>query len=100
VRTVTGSTVRVDLSRAPRGERRRRADGRPGARPGPLALVVVAAFALITFLKGKTMLGVVAMFVPVVGVVAAIGLAKPTSPWARWRSQGLRDAIGSAPSAR
>jgi hypothetical protein len=46
------------------------------------------------------MLGVVAIFVPVVGVVAAIGLAKPTSPWARWRYQGLRDAIGSAPSAR
>jgi hypothetical protein len=53
VRTVTGSTVRVDLSRAPRGERHRRADGRPGAWPGPLALVVVAAFALITFLKGQ-----------------------------------------------
>jgi hypothetical protein len=71
------------------------------------------------------MLGVVAIFVPVVGVVDAIRLAKPTSPWARWRYQGrrehrlagaserharhrrgqargdrLRDAIGGAPSAR
>jgi hypothetical protein len=73
VRTVTGSTVRVDLSRAPRGERRRRADGRRSIEAVMVAaLVVVAPFALVTLLKGKTMLGVVAIFVPVVGVVAAI----------------------------
>jgi hypothetical protein len=87
------------------------------------AVVLVTVLAAIAFLKGKIVLGVVAIFVPVVGVVAAVRLAKPASPWARWRYRGphahrlqraterhdrhvrrramadrLRDAIGGAPS--
>jgi hypothetical protein len=87
------------------------------------AIAVVAALAAITFLKGRILLGVVSIFVPLVGLVAAVRLAKPTSPWARWVYRGrragrldrarerhaserrlsdigrrLRDAIGGAPS--
>ena len=88
-----------------------------------VAIPVVAVLAAITFLKGRILLGVVAIFVPVVGMVTAVRLAKPDSPWARWRYHGrrsnrmerarrrhardrplsevgqrVRDAIGGAPS--
>jgi hypothetical protein len=88
-----------------------------------VAIPVVAALAAITFLKGRILLGVISIFVPVVGVVTAIRLGKPDSPWARWRYRGrradrlerarrrhasdrrlgmigqrLRDAIGGAPN--
>jgi hypothetical protein len=84
---------------------------------------VVAVLAAITFLKGRILLGVIAIFVPVVGIVTAIRLGRPDSPWARWRYRGrradrlerarrrhardrrlgaigqrVRDAIGGAPS--
>jgi hypothetical protein len=87
------------------------------------AIAAVAALAAITFLKGRILLGIVAIFIPVVGLVTAIRLAKPTSPWARWFYRGsragrldrarrrhaderrlgdigkrVRDAIGGAPS--
>jgi hypothetical protein len=53
-------------------------------------VIVVAALATVTFLKGKLLLGAVAIFVPVVGLVAATRLAKPNSPWARKRYRGPR----------
>ena len=92
-----------------------------------LGAVAVAAvdvvLAGVAFLKGRTLLGSLSLFVPVVGVVAASRLAKPNSPWSRWRYRGgnadklarskrrfaadtplnvlgrrLRDAIGGPPS--
>ena len=92
-----------------------------------LGAIVVAsvdvALAGVAFLKGRTLLGSLSLFVPVVGALAAWRLAKPSSPWARWRYRGagadklarsrrryaadtrlnvvgrrLRDAIGGAPS--
>jgi hypothetical protein len=95
-----------------------------GAAAGTMAaIVVIAALAAISFLKGRILLGVVSVFVPVVGLVTAARLAKPTSPWARWFYGGsragkldrarrrhaserrlsdigrrVRDAIGGAPS--
>jgi hypothetical protein len=54
------------------------------------AIAVVAVLAAITFLKGKIMLGVVSIFIPLVGLVAAVRLAKPASPWARWFYRGNR----------
>jgi hypothetical protein len=88
-----------------------------------LGIVVVATLAAITFLKGKILLGIVSIFVPVVGLVTAVRLGKPGSPWARWFYRGrragrldrarrrhagnrrlsalgrrVRDAIGGAPS--
>lgn len=46
---------------------------------------IVFGFALITLLKGKIVLGIAALFIPIFGIVGAVRLAKPTSPWARWR---------------
>jgi hypothetical protein len=43
--------------------------------------VVLAA---ITLLKGKLMLGLAGIFIPVFGLVGAIRLAKPHSAWSRW----------------
>ena len=40
---------------------------------------------IVTILKGKLVTGVVAVFVPLVGLVGAIRLAKPRSWWARRR---------------
>lgn len=96
-----------------------------GAAVGTVAAVtLVLALATISFLKGRLLLGTVSFFVPVLGLYAALRLAKPNSPWARWRYRGRRadrlerahardvrghrvrllgdkvsDAIGGAPSA-
>jgi hypothetical protein len=51
---------------------------------------LVLTLAGITFVKGRILLGTVAVFVPVVGLIAALRLAKPTSPWARWVYRGAR----------
>jgi len=51
---------------------------------------LVLPFAAITFLKGRLAIGVLALFVPMVGLIFAIRLAKPDSPWARWRYKGKR----------
>ena len=44
----------------------------------------------LAFLKGRFLIGVVALFIPFWGLVAAVRLARPTSPWARWRYRGPR----------
>jgi len=41
--------------------------------------------ASVTLLKGKLWTGLVGLFVPPLFVVGAIRLARPGSPWARWR---------------
>jgi len=95
-----------------------------GAAAGTTAAIgAVAVLAVITFLKGRILLGIVTIFVPVIGLVTAVRLAKPSSPWARWFYRGrragkldrarkrhteerrfsdvsrrVRDAIGGAPS--
>jgi hypothetical protein len=56
---------------------------------------VVLGIAIVAVMKGKYLLGVVGMLVPIVGLVGAIRLAKPGSPWAR-----RRYAPGSAKLAR
>jgi hypothetical protein len=50
-----------------------------------LTLVANLAFALVAVLKGRVVLGVVGVFVPLVALVAALRLARPASPWARRR---------------
>jgi hypothetical protein len=53
-----------------------------------LAALVLAAVAV---LKGKLFMGVATMLVPLVGLFAAVRLAKPGSPWARRRyAEGSR----------
>ncbi|MGY1706621.1 hypothetical protein ACI79C_18800 [Geodermatophilus sp. SYSU D00697] len=57
----------------------------------PIAVTVVLnlAFALVAILKGRTVLGVVGVFVPVVAAVAAVRLARPLSFWGRrWYPAG------------
>jgi hypothetical protein len=49
-----------------------------------LVLTVNVSFAVVTFLKKKPLLGIVAVLVPFLGAISAIRLAKPDSPWARW----------------
>lgn len=49
-------------------------------------MIVNLALSVGTILKGKTALGVIGLLVPlVVGLVGVLRLAKPASPWARWR---------------
>jgi hypothetical protein len=43
--------------------------------------IVVCA---VTLLKGKLMLGIVSVFLPMFGLLGALRLSKPTAPWARW----------------
>ena len=57
--------------------------------------VVVLGIAIVAVMKGKYLLGVVGMLVPIVGLVGALRLAKPGSPWARRRYEP-----GSAKLAR
>ncbi len=42
------------------------------------------AVALVTFVKGKLALGMASVFIPVIGLVGAVRLAKPRSLWAKW----------------
>jgi hypothetical protein len=44
-----------------------------------------ASFVVLSYLKGKLFVGTVGIFVPPVAVIGAWRLAKPGSPWARWR---------------
>jgi hypothetical protein len=58
----------------------------PGA-VATLHLAVAALFLLasVTLLKGKIWTGLFGLFVPPLFIVGAIRLARPGSPWARWR---------------
>ena len=62
-------------------------DADEAAGEGVVALTVAVNLvcALVAILKGRVVLGVVGVFVPVLALVAALRLARPTSPWARRR---------------
>jgi hypothetical protein len=71
--------------------------------PGSVSLVIVAnlllnlVLAILTLLKGKIWTGLVGLFVPVLLIFSVFRLARPGSPWARWRyrpgSRRLRRAL-------
>lgn len=48
-------------------------------------IAVQAVFVIVTLLKGKIWWGLLGIFIPVLAWVAAFRLARPGSPWARWR---------------
>jgi hypothetical protein len=48
-------------------------------------VVVNLAFAVVSILKGRVLLGVAAVFVPALGLISALRLGRPDSPWARRR---------------
>jgi hypothetical protein len=54
------------------------------------AVAVILGLAVVCFLKGRVLLGVVGLFVPVVALAGALRLGHPSSPWARWRYTGPR----------
>jgi hypothetical protein len=85
-----------------------------------LAVGIDLLLVLLAIAKGKPLLGLIGVFIPPVALVAAVRLATPSSPWAKWRyhegshklarSQArfaraqarrvrLLDAIGGAPEA-
>jgi len=64
-------------------------EGLPGS-PGAVTTLIVAitalfALATVTLLKGKVWTGLFGLFVPPLFIVGAVRLARPGSPWARWR---------------
>jgi hypothetical protein len=69
-----------------------------------VAVVVNLAFALVTILKGRVLLGVLGVFVPVIAIGTALRLARPGSPWARrWyppASARRRRSTGRFPPGR
>ncbi|MCO5994075.1 hypothetical protein [Actinoallomurus rhizosphaericola] len=48
-------------------------------------ILVNLALAIVTLFKGKIWTGLLGLFLPVVLVFSAFRLARPGSPWARWR---------------
>src|SRR5450755_804679 len=52
-----------------------------------LSTVVLFAFAAITLLKGKLWTGLFGLFLPFLFLIGAFRLARPQSPWSRWRYQ-------------
>ena len=67
-------------------------------------IAVNLVLALVAILKGRTLMGVVGVFVPLVALIAALRLARPRSPWARRRyptgSARLRRAQRRFPAGR
>lgn len=55
-----------------------------------VAVMLILGLSVICFLKGRLLLGVIGVFIPVVALVGAVRLAHPSSPWARWRYRGPR----------
>jgi hypothetical protein len=50
-----------------------------------ITIVVDGALVLIAFLKGRLWLGVLGLLVVLFALIGAVRLARPESPWARWR---------------
>lgn len=61
-------------------------DDRPEQGAATIAVTVAAnvAFSVVAIAKGKTSAGLIGIFVPLLALVVAVRLAKPSSPWARW----------------
>jgi len=45
----------------------------------------VVALSAVAFAKGRVLLGVIGLFVPIAAAFAALRLARPASPWSSWR---------------
>ncbi|WP_207943067.1 hypothetical protein [Actinomadura sp. KC345] len=49
------------------------------------SLAVNLVLAVVTLLKGKIWTGLIGLFVPALLVIGAVRVARPASPWSRWR---------------
>jgi hypothetical protein len=54
------------------------------------AVALILGLAIICFFKGRVLLGVIGLFIPVVALIGAVRLAYPSSLWARKRYSGPR----------
>jgi hypothetical protein len=84
-------------------------------------ITLAALASVISIMKGKLYLGIAGFFIPILGYVAAIRLARPNSLWARWRYKNnekkmekaqardvkrearktrVRDVLGGAPTLK
>ena len=61
-----------------------------------IAVSVVVGLAVLSFAKGRVLLGVIGLFVPVFALAGAVRLARPASPWAKWRYDRARTARAEA----
>jgi hypothetical protein len=61
------------------------ADEAAGELPAAITILINLVLALVGILKGRVVLGVIGVFVPVLALVAALRLARPSSAWARRR---------------
>jgi hypothetical protein len=69
----------------------------PGSVVGTVvAVALVLALSLMCFIKGRILLGVLGLFVPVFGLIGAVRLGQPGSPWARRRYSAKRLARAQA----
>ncbi|WP_371480823.1 hypothetical protein [Kitasatospora sp. NBC_00315] len=60
-----------------------------GTRWGLVAVIVVNALvSVVALLKGKVWTGLLGIMVPGLSWIGAVRLARPSSPWARWRYAG------------
>lgn len=50
-----------------------------------VARALLLGFVVLCLMKGKVWTGLLGVFLPVLAVVGALRLARPHSPWARWR---------------
>jgi hypothetical protein len=46
---------------------------------------VIAALAFTCFAKGRVLVGVLGLFIPLIAAFGALRLGRPSSPWAKWR---------------
>jgi hypothetical protein len=54
------------------------------------AALSIGALCCVAFAKGRVVLGVIGLFLPLAAIVAAVRLAHPSSPWAKWRYRGAK----------
>jgi hypothetical protein len=57
----------------------------PAHLAGALIALVDLAFAVVALLKGKIWTGLLGLLLPPLAEIGALRLARPNSPWARWR---------------
>ncbi len=50
-----------------------------------ISVTVLLALGAVALLKGRTMLGIVGLVFPPLALLGVVRLARPSSPWARWR---------------
>ena len=71
--------------------------GNPGAVTTLVVTVAVLfVLAVVTLLKGKPWVALIGVLIPVALIAGAVRLARPGSPWARWRYRGRPDKLATA----